>query len=499
MGVSVAQNKKQTQHGVEADTVRIGKDVIEILTSGMYVSPVTIYREYIQNAIDSIDAAQSQGIISSKERGQVSVDLDHSTRSARVRDNGAGINSRSAATTLLAIGASKKRGTEARGFRGVGRLSGLAYCRELVFRTKASGEDKITTIAWDCRALREHLADVTFDGDLKRLISNVVSVSYDKSEKKEDHFFEVHLNDIARLRNDILLNERAISYYLSQVAPLPFGSDFSLAAEIEKYLQTHFRRTVVELTVDGARIYRPYRDEIIFPATSHKLRVKNIQLLEFADVDGEIGAVGWLGHHEYVRSIPPSLGVRGLRARLGDVQIGESTLFDDSFKESRFNGWTVGEIHILDRRIVPNARRDNFEINHHYSNLLVQLGPVATSIGQRCRLASVARNAAQIMQNTIEEAGARLKQKRPFDRTELSRLKSSVLRARSKSKSIADDKTRLRLETRLDRLRAALQKATPKRGASAVALDEASRLVSKIITSRDQAQRLIDALRRLCG
>ena len=35
---------------VEPDAVRIGKDIIEILTSGMYVSPVTIYREYIQNA-----------------------------------------------------------------------------------------------------------------------------------------------------------------------------------------------------------------------------------------------------------------------------------------------------------------------------------------------------------------------------------------------------------------------------------------------------------------
>ena len=153
---------------------------------------------------------------------------------------------------------------------------------------------------------------------------------------------------------------------------------------------------------------------------------------------------------------------------------------------------------MLDRRVVPNARRDNFEVNHHYSNLLVQLGPVAANISQHCRSASVSRNAAQMVQNTIAEVSAKLKQKR-IDRAELSRLKSSVLRACSKAKAIADDGTRSKVDAKLDRLKSALQKVTPKRGASAVAFDEASRLIAKIITSREQAAKLIEALRRLSG
>ncbi len=130
--------------------------------------------------------------------------------------------------------------------------------------------------------------------------------------------------------------------------------------------------------------------------------------------------------------------------------------------------------------------------------MLVQLGPVAANISQHCRSASISRNAAQIVQNTIAEVSAKLKQKR-IDRAELSRLKSSVLRARSKTKAIADDGARSKAEAKLDRLTSALQKVTPKRGASAVAFDEASRLISKIITSREQANKLIDALRRLAG
>ena len=36
-------------------TIKIGKFTLETLTTGMYDSPKDIYREYIQNAADSID------------------------------------------------------------------------------------------------------------------------------------------------------------------------------------------------------------------------------------------------------------------------------------------------------------------------------------------------------------------------------------------------------------------------------------------------------------
>src|SRR5262249_3109273 len=117
---------------------------------------------------------------------------------------------------------------------------------------------------------------------------------------------------------------------------------------------------------------------------------------------------------------------------------------------------------------------------------------------QRCRSASIERNATRVIENVIDEVSARIKQKRAFERVELSRLKSAVIRAQAKTKSIVDAVTRAKAETTLNRLKRTLQKATPKRGASAVAFDEAAKLVSKIVTSREQAQKLIEALRRLC-
>src|SRR5262249_18776512 len=159
------------------------------------VSPVTIYREDIQNAADSIDAARARGVLGQKQRGNVSITFDHPSRSVTICDNGAGIPVRDAVPILVAIGSSPKRCIDARGLRGVGWLSGLAYCRELQFKTKAAGEQKATSVVWDCRALRERLADGAFGGDLQRVIADVVTVSQEKTESADEHFFEVRLND----------------------------------------------------------------------------------------------------------------------------------------------------------------------------------------------------------------------------------------------------------------------------------------------------------------
>ena len=44
--------------------ISIGKFTLESLTTGMYSEPESCYREYIQNAVDSLDYAIEQGLIS---------------------------------------------------------------------------------------------------------------------------------------------------------------------------------------------------------------------------------------------------------------------------------------------------------------------------------------------------------------------------------------------------------------------------------------------------
>ena len=97
--------------------VVVGKDVLELLSTAMYVDPLTIYREYIQNVADAVDQARRAG----GDAGRIDIAIDAGARSISIRDDGAGIAAADFRRILTAVGASTKRGTLARGFRGVGR------------------------------------------------------------------------------------------------------------------------------------------------------------------------------------------------------------------------------------------------------------------------------------------------------------------------------------------------------------------------------------------
>ena len=60
---------------------------------------------------------------------------------------------------LGSIGISEKRGQGYRGFRGIGRLGGLAFSKRVTFKTKAKGELVETIQEWDCEKLRIALQD----------------------------------------------------------------------------------------------------------------------------------------------------------------------------------------------------------------------------------------------------------------------------------------------------------------------------------------------------
>ena len=80
------------------------------------------------------------------------------------------------------------------------------------------------------------------------------------------------------------------------------------------------------------------------------------------------------------------------RARVGNIQVGHDRLFLEVFPEDRFCSWTIGEIHVLDARVVPNGRRDEFESNAHLDNIITHLRPVGAEVARECRVSSQKRN-----------------------------------------------------------------------------------------------------------
>lgn len=115
------------------DNYVFGANILENLTTGMYQDSRVIYREYIQNACDQIDVACQTGLLTTQMAGEISIDINAETRKITIEDNATGIPADSFQKTLANIADSDKHVGEAKGFRGIGRLCGLAYCKEMVF------------------------------------------------------------------------------------------------------------------------------------------------------------------------------------------------------------------------------------------------------------------------------------------------------------------------------------------------------------------------------
>lgn len=385
----------------------VGKDVLELLSSAMYVDPLSIYREYVQNAADAIDDARADGTLRPEERGEVAITIDAQARRIIIRDNGAGIPVDLAGARLLAIGASAKRGMRARGFRGVGRLAGLAYGRTLTFRTRARADERILELRWDCQRLKAALRDVTESDDISSVIQRVVTLSYLDGAAWPAHFFEVELSDVIRTKRDALLSPVQVGQYLEQVAPIPFAEDFTWSDQITSHL-SDVRLGDLEIRInDTPPLRRPLSDEFKVTDTVND-KCHELELVILTDLDGGVAGKGWILHHGYRGSITVRSRIAGLRARVGNVQIGDEDLLADVFPETRFNGWSVGEIHVLDPRIVPNARRDHFEQNVHFSNLTAQLEPIGRQISKRARTASIDRNRVRLAEGPAISADAAL-------------------------------------------------------------------------------------------
>src|SRR3990170_27552 len=100
------------------EPIEVGSFFLETLTTGMYENPFHCIREYVQNSYDAIRDAVRAKVLKDKD-GRVSISVGGTARSPSlvIRDNGIGIPSERAYSTLVSLGASRKTPTQHAGFR----------------------------------------------------------------------------------------------------------------------------------------------------------------------------------------------------------------------------------------------------------------------------------------------------------------------------------------------------------------------------------------------
>ena len=377
------------------ENIVIGKHTLESLTSGMYSDPYVVYREYIQNATDSIDDAVRQGLLRSGE-DSINIDINPSERRISIIDNGCGVPSSLAEKTLISIGNSRKDSSNSRGFRGIGRLSALSYCSKLTFETSSFSEKLGTQIVIDSKQLSELLGQSS-DEDVSVL--DVLQQVYTCStypEKENQHYFRVILDGVDTASE--LTNIEEVVSYISQNAPVPYDRTvFPWGYEITQRIRKEgitirsYNISVCCGTLHQ-QVFKPYKSEFLSDKGKQIYdKIHDIEIVKFLTSEGAIAAIGWVAKTSFLGSIYDK-SIKGLRIRKGNILIGDGQTLNILFKDPRFNGWSIGEIFAIDPYLIPNARRDNFEKNAAYFSLIEQMIPIAAKIAKEIRSASAARN-----------------------------------------------------------------------------------------------------------
>ena len=379
----------------DAPTTWMGADILNLITTGMYHTPLAIYREYIQNAADAIEGSKWA------EKGRVEISIDTGDRTVRIRDNGPGLTHVQTKRDLIQIARSRKRRGVDRGFRGIGRLSGLAFADTVTFRTRSRTTQAVSEVRWDGTRLRESVAEGEDPG---RIIENCVNVSKVEGADWPDHFFEVEIGHVARHAANRILNRDAVRKYIGEVGPVPMSEEFPFRKDIETLFEDRHQPLTLEVTINGEEkpIRRRHGAGLKFSEdrTGVFLELEPVRV-PAADTDKD-AAIGWIAHSSYLGAIPRELGIRGIRLREGNIQIGGEKALDTLFREERFNRWCVGELHVVDERLLPNGRRDYFEPGPHMRQIENHLESIIQRLVHRCRNASSARNQQRKVQITLE-------------------------------------------------------------------------------------------------
>lgn len=354
-----------TEKEIIEDDAKIGKDVIESLTLGMYEDCRFIFREYIQNAADQVDKAVKMSLLE-KGADEIHIQIDREKRIITVEDNATGIPQNRVMPILRNVAHSTKTRGVDKGFRGIGRLGGLGYCSKLIFVTSYAGEDVKSIMTWDADLLKLIINDRDNDAEAKDVLMAVTDIRTEKEEISE-HYFKVILEDIT---SDDLLDIDGVRDYLSMVAPVDIDSKFIYRNKINQYMKEHgLTVDTYNIFINGEQIYKPYTNYIYEDNHGGKKQVDDILGVEFLmgkDENDNIIYWGWYSLSRLKGQMKQKNIARGIRLRKENIQIGDEEIckkFFSKTEDQRFSFYYFGEIHAVSIDLIPNSRRDYFGEN----------------------------------------------------------------------------------------------------------------------------------------
>jgi Histidine kinase-, DNA gyrase B-, and HSP90-like ATPase len=363
-----------------------GGFVLETLTIGMYGEARNAIREYIQNGFDSIQRAIHELNIMQAGTGLIEIELAADRRSLTIRDNGAGLSAKTAATILTRVGASGKSHRKNAGFRGIGRLAGIVFSDTVTFTTKAKGEREQTTVVFKAKAMRAAMAPGKGSAkSAQDLMKETVEAFKAPNRDANRHFFEVKLEGFTDAPDECR-SAKEMYDFVSQVAPVPYPDDFPYRGELKEAEEKsgipieEVRITIKDGTGKPKEVTKRY-------SASYQFESGTVQLSDCAiHYSPTKRWWAWVGKKDESGAYTDTR-VSGLRVRVRNIQIDGTAIVRDIFRDHakshvRFQDYFLGEIFVEPSTLVPNARRDGFEEDAAWKRVRSELATVVKGLGK---------------------------------------------------------------------------------------------------------------------
>lgn len=340
----------------EAD---IGGELLGIISKGLYPNPLDCIREYVQNSVDG------------KAKN---VTIKITGNSVIINDDGLGMAVEDLKQARQ-LGISYKSPAENVGFRGIGVYSGFGICNRLVITTKKAGESKSRILEWRSGEMKELLqAERTTQAprtSLTRLVSKY-SDFRQENEEIDRHFTMVLLEELSNDHIGQLADYERLRDYLLHNLPIDFAEQFPYKDQINSQLENHvpgYNAIRVKLITDFAR------PEIIVKPNIPNLSEPSLGFI--STTDGKQVAYYWACYHENGGLIPEEYkSYRGLVYKVKGFTIGDRERLREYFSTASgtLYQWCIGEIYVIDEKVIPNAARNDFEVSPEKLQLETAVG-----------------------------------------------------------------------------------------------------------------------------
>src|SRR2546430_1911494 len=128
-----------------------------ILSEDLHPRKLEIIREYIQNASDALDEFISVADYL-EDRSEPQIKISIQGRSLLIFDNGIGMDADAVAKLKRIAYSEKKMGEEA-GYKGIGRLAGIAVADKLKMSSTSYGDPRLHHFEFRARDMRQEISE----------------------------------------------------------------------------------------------------------------------------------------------------------------------------------------------------------------------------------------------------------------------------------------------------------------------------------------------------